>query len=197
MVCLEPGSNLAALAAEHCRPYPNVAVETVSFEEWPLRRGQFDLVLSAGAFDWIPPEVGYRKAAAALRSGRCLALLWNDHQGGDGPFFEAARQLRREMARPAIDPANERPLDARLREQEGEIEASGLFGPVTVRRYPWSAEYTAERYARLLSTYSAVGGLPPETRRRFLGGIQELVERFGGVVKTEYVSVLCLARVRR
>jgi len=98
---------------------------------------------------------------------------------------------------PAIDPANDRPLDARLWEQESAIEASGLFGPVTVRRYRYSAAYTAERYARLLSTYSMVRGLPPQTRRGFLAGIQELVERFGGVVETRYLAVLFLAEVRR
>jgi SAM-dependent methyltransferase len=136
MHCLELGPNLAALAAEHCRPYSNVVVENVSFEEWPLRLGQFDLVLSAAAFHWIPPDVGYPKAAAALQDGGSLALLWNDHQGGDGPFFEAAQQVRRDVAMLAIDPANDRPLDARLREQESAIEASGLFGPVSVRRYP-------------------------------------------------------------
>ena len=197
MLCLELGPNLAALAAEHCRPYPNVIVENVSFEEWPLRRGQFDLVLSAAAFDWIPPDVGYPKAAAALKGGGSLALLWNDHWGGDSPFFEAARELRREMAMPTIDPANDRSLDARLREQESAIEALGLFGPVTVRRYPWSTAYTAERYAKLLSTYSMVRGLQPETRRDFLARIQELVERFGGVVETRYLAVLGLTKVRR
>ncbi len=98
-----------------------------------------------------------------------------------------------EVATPAIDPANDRPFDVRLREQESVIEASGLFGPVTVRRYPYSATYTAERYARLLNTYSAVRSLPPETRRGFLARVQELVEQFGGMVETRYVAVLFLA----
>ncbi len=197
MLCLELGRSLAALAAEHCRPYPNVEIQNIAFEEWPLQKEQFDLVLSAAAFDWIPPEVGYPKAAAALKDGGALALCWNDHLGGDPPFVQAARQLRRQMEMPSLDPARDKPPDARLKEQEQAIEASGLFGPTAVKCYPWSTEYTAERYVKLLSTYSSVRCLPAETRREFLAGIQELVERFGGVVETRYVAVLCVTQVKR
>jgi hypothetical protein len=43
-----------------------------------------------------------------------------------------------------------RPPGTRLSAIEGEIQASALFGPVTTRRYPWTAEYTAYRYVNLL-----------------------------------------------
>ena len=34
------------------------------------------------------------------------------------------------------------------------VGKTGLFDEVTVRKYPWEAEYDAASYVRLLSTYS-------------------------------------------
>lgn len=197
MTCLELGENLAALAAEHCRPYSNVEVVPISFEAWRLQAKRFDLVLSASAFDWIPPEIGYPKAAAALREGGSLALFWHDHLGGETAFFREAMELRRRTAAQLADEATVLSPGARLQAIEEEIRASALFGPVTVKRYPWAAEYTAEGYVKLLSTYSAVRSLARETRRTFLDGIGELVEQYGGVVQTRYLTFLCLARTGR
>ncbi|MGB3292737.1 MAG: class I SAM-dependent methyltransferase [Phormidesmis sp.] len=64
--CLEPGSHLAAIAAENLHPYPNVKIQTVAFEDWPLQSAAYDLVMSAQAFHWVDPAVGYLKAAQAL-----------------------------------------------------------------------------------------------------------------------------------
>ena len=45
-----------------------------------------------------------------------------------------------------------------------------------VRRYPWQEPYTAERYARLLSTYSPVQQLPDNARRDLVEGARRLIE---------------------
>lgn len=196
LLCLELGPNLAALAAGHCRPYPQVEIQTLAFEDWPLQRERFDLVISASAFDWIAPETAYPKAAAALRDGGALALFWHDHVGADTPFFRAARELRRELPELA-ETVKARPPGSRLSAIEQEIQASALFGPATTRRYPWTAEYKADRYVTLLQTYSAVCNLAPETRREFLARMQALVGQYGGTVRTRYLSYLVLAQVQR
>lgn len=196
MLCLELGRNLAALAAGHCRPYPQVEIQTLAFEDWPLQRQRFDLVISASAFDWIAPETGYPKAAAALRDGGSLVLLWHDHVGADPPFSQAARVLRQHIPGLA-ETLKARPPGTRLSDIEGEIQASALFGPVTTRRYPWTAEYTTNHYVNLLQTYSTVRNLAPEARREFLAGIQALVEQHGGTVHTRYLSHLVFAQVQR
>lgn len=196
MLCLELGQNLAALAAGHCRPYPQVEIQNLAFEDWPLQRERFDLVISASAFDWIAPEIGYPKAAAALRDGGSLALFWHDHVGADTPFFRAARALRQQV--PGLEETvKAKPPGTRLSAIEQEIRASALFGPVRTRRYPWTAEYTADRYVNLLQTYSSVRNLTPGTRREFLAGIQALAEQHGGTVQILYLSFLVLAQVKR
>lgn len=196
ILCLELGRNLAALAAERCRPYPRVVVQNTAFEDWPLQGKAFDLVMSAQAFDWIPPEVGFPKAAAALKGTGAIALLSNEHEGVDTPFIRAAREFR-EAAAPQLSAAVR---DLSLDELEGEtseqIDACGLFEEVTARRYPWTEHYTADRYVKLLSTYSAVRGMPEGTRCAFLDGIGELAERFGGSVEIRYVAMLWVAKVK-
>jgi hypothetical protein len=106
-------------------------------------------------------------------------------------------ELRRRTAPQLVDKASRKSPGARLRAVEEEIRASALFGPVKVKRYPWAAEYTAEGYVKLLNTYSVVRSLARETRRTFLDGIGELVEQHGGLVRTRYLTFLCLARIGR
>jgi SAM-dependent methyltransferase len=197
MLCLELGANLAALCAEHCRPYPRVTVQNSSFEDWPLDSDAFDLVLSAGAFGWIRPNVFYPKAAAALKEGGALALMSNYNRGAGTPLFQAIRELRHAIA-PELDAAaRNRPLEDLDREAADPIQASGLFGEVVVRHHRWRATYTAEGWIKLLSTYSAVLSLAEGTRRELLDGLQALIEQSGGVIDTEYVSALYVAPLRR
>src|SRR5215207_9145809 len=59
MHCLDIGADLVAVAREHCRPYPNVDFEVVAFEDWEAPAETFDLVMSATAWHWVPPEIGY------------------------------------------------------------------------------------------------------------------------------------------
>jgi SAM-dependent methyltransferase len=87
MLCVELGADLAALAREHCRPYPRVEIQQVSFEDWPLHERSFDLLISAQAWHWIPPQIGYAKAAAALKRTGSLALFGTMARAPTRRFF--------------------------------------------------------------------------------------------------------------
>jgi SAM-dependent methyltransferase len=52
---VELSANLAAMARTKLADYPNARVLACSFEEWPLEKGAFDLVVSATAFHWVDP----------------------------------------------------------------------------------------------------------------------------------------------
>jgi SAM-dependent methyltransferase len=77
MICLEPNQDFCRLAQRNCAYYSKVKICNTSFEEWELEANQFNAVLSANAFHWIQPEIGYSKAAAALQDNGYLILLWN------------------------------------------------------------------------------------------------------------------------
>jgi hypothetical protein len=57
--------------------------------------------------------------------------------------------------------------------------------------------YTAERYIKLLSTYSPIQRLDEDARNKVLADIRKLIEQHGGVVESEYISRLYVAKVRR
>ncbi len=77
MVCLEPSLEACQLARQNCSHYPDVEVKNTTFEEWELEPGKFNAVLSATAFHWIPAEIGYPKAADALKDNGSLILMLN------------------------------------------------------------------------------------------------------------------------
>jgi len=78
ILCVEPGQNLVAIAARNLRNYPRVEFEAVAFEDWKERQAEFDLVMSAQAFHWVLKEIGYAKAARALKAPRLRPVLGRD-----------------------------------------------------------------------------------------------------------------------
>jgi SAM-dependent methyltransferase len=208
LLCLEPGAQLAAAAAERFRSAANVAIEVVTFEDWPVPRGAFDLVVSAQAFHWIDPDVGLPKAAAALRSTGALALFWNlpvdepatSEGRSDTALMELSPAIQQQYQTHAPELMHERQTN-RLSAQVAELEArlrgrTGLFREVATRRFPWTERYDADRYVALLSTYSGHIALPADRRQRLLGGIAHVIRQNGGVLVKPYVAVLFVAKVQ-
>jgi SAM-dependent methyltransferase len=198
ILCIELGENLAALARHNLAAYPQVEIRTGAFEAWPVEEGAFDAVVAATAFHWLDPATRSQKCARALRPKGAIALFWSFHlQGGTTEFFEAAHEIyRREApelakdATPFVLPTSEVPFSVKA-----EMEATGLFGEVAVRRYEWDQEYDAAGYIRVLGTYSGHRNLEPEARERLFHGIAELIDtRFGGAITKQYLTTLFVAR---
>ena len=78
-----------------------------------------------------------------------------------------------------------------------EIEQTGLFDTVTVRRYRWDLTYDAARYLQVLYTYSDHRRLDPASRERLFHGIARLINaEYGGQITKGYLTMLFLARRR-
>lgn len=191
--CVELGARLAAVAQRNLTAYPGVAVWVGAFEDWPLEPGAFDLALSATAFHWIDPAIGYAKAARALKPSGALALIWNVSvwTAADRGFYDAVQEVYRretpDLAEQGASPAH--PDEAP--DRTAEIERSGHFGGTIRRRYQWEAEYDAASYIRLLRTYSDHIRQRPERRERLLAGVAELITtRFGGRITKGYLTNL-------
>lgn len=113
-------------------------------------------------------------------------------------FFEAAQEIYRREAPELVK--KHPPGLTRADEVTGRsygIHETSFFGEVTVRKYPWEAEYDAESYTRLLSTYSDHINLNDASRERLLNSISRLIDtEFGGRVIKGYLSVLYVAHAR-
>jgi SAM-dependent methyltransferase len=201
ILCVELGENLAAVARRRLAAYPQVEVRTGAFEDWPEERSAFDLAVSAEAFHWLDQTKAYRKIARALRPGGAIALFWNRHVQSDKSegFFEAAQEIYERKTPEIVKPEDYKglPHPDEVSGRTDEIDETGLFGAVTVRKYRWDAEYDTASYIRLLSTYSGHINLDGDARERLFGGIAELIDaEFGGRIIKGYLTVLHVARAR-
>ncbi len=79
ILCLDIGAQLLAVAGRNLEKFENVDTELVSFEEWKPETRRFDLFMSASAFHWVDPEVGYPKAAGVLKPSGSMAIFTHYH----------------------------------------------------------------------------------------------------------------------
>jgi len=199
LICIELGPALAAVAAHNCQPYANVQIQVGAFEDWPGPPQAFDLVMAATAFHWIPPQIGYPKAAHFLKDTGALAIFANEHPTPDAQFFADVQQIQQQLVPAWPDPTIGPPLEARIEAQiattVATINASQLFTPVTVKTYPWTQSYTATAYVQLLNTYSNYRNLPAHTRTHIFTAITNLINTsYGGRMTKPYLAVLYLAK---
>jgi SAM-dependent methyltransferase len=198
ILCLDIGEQLLARAAEKLRPYPAVRFQKAAFEDWSPEPEPFDLFFSATAFHWVPPEIGYPKAAQVLRSGGTLALFWNVHppEKREG-FFVEVDELYRRYHPGWVEPGKRKAKISPDPSITQAIDATGLFGAVDTRVYPSPREYSTEQYIQLINTFSDHLAIPEKERFALYSGIADLIERrYAGKVIKNAQTELFLARRR-
>lgn len=195
IVAVELGAELAAVAERKLARFPKVEVVVADFEDWPLPREPFDLVVSATAWHWLDPAVGYQKAAEVLHPDGALAIFGYKHiAGGDREFFEQVQECYLRF----MSDANP---EERLQEPQeyepdvSQLQASGLFEKPQTRTYVTEETYSRNRYLEVLSTYSGHRALSEKARQGLFDCIGSLIDRsFGGEVRKAYLNYLIVAR---
>ncbi|TDC27386.1 class I SAM-dependent methyltransferase [Kribbella albertanoniae] len=186
---VELGAELAEVAR---RNLPTVDVTVADFDTWELPGPTYDLVLSATAFHWLDPGTRVRRCAQVLRPGGVLAIVSTHHvAGGSEQFFV---DVQRCYERFTDDPAKgELPAASAVSEDSAEIDATGLFGPVTFHRYEWEVVYSAAEYIELLSSYSGHRALTADRRDGLYDCVRALINGGGGTVTKRYLTQLSAA----
>ena len=206
IACVELGAAMADEARRNLAGFERVSVQQGDFESWTppeLPRSVnhrdlgFGLVFAATAWHWIDPEVKYRKAWSLLRPGGHLAFWDATHvepESDADPFFREIQAVYDEIGEKLPDgwvyytPST-------LPDSRAEIEASGLFTDVTIRRFDWEIKYSAEAYIRLLDTFSSNLSMEPWQRDRLYGEIRRrLALRPDGQLRRHWGVVLNVAR---
>jgi SAM-dependent methyltransferase len=197
VVCVELGEQLAARARRNLAGFP-ITIDVAPFERWNGDAGSFDLVFAATAWHWVDPAIRYEKAHRLLRPGGSLAFWSAVHAFPEDadPFFTEIQQVYDEIgeAHPGGWPP---PPPDRVEDDAAEIEASGLFDDVRVRRHVWARHYTADEYIALLDTFSGHIAMPPERREHLYAEIRRRIAlRADPRVLRHWFAILHVARRR-
>jgi ubiquinone/menaquinone biosynthesis C-methylase UbiE len=131
---------------------PVVRFQVSSFEDFEDDQ-PFDLIVSATAFHWVDPGIGWTKAAKLLRPGGWLALMTTEERYSE-PLRTRLRELWTRYSRRTVRSADQPAWVAALRE-------SSLFGETVelshtrALRLPVQAILGVERTRATFLNYSA------------------------------------------
>jgi SAM-dependent methyltransferase len=194
VVGVELGQGLADHARRKLAAFTRVEIVNAAFEDWEPDRAGFDAVVAFTAFHWIDPDVKYAKPARLLRPGGALAVAETSHvRVPDGDPFWVEVQEDYDAVVP--DPDNRPPpLAAEVGDLRAQMEESGLFAQVSVRRHVWDVTYTADEYLAVLGTYSNNLAREPATTKQLFDRIRARIEsRPDGRVTKQYLATLNVA----
>ena len=195
VVCVELGRELAERARTNLAGLP-VEIHVATFETWDSQGETFDLVYAATSWHWIDPAIRYPKAYRLLKPGGHLAFWSALHAFPEDvdPFFSEIQEVYDAIGEGHPGDWPPRPPDE-TPDDRAEIEASGLFENVDVRRYVWERSYTADEYIALLDTFSGHISMEPAKREHLYREIRRrIAERPDPRVRRHWHSILHVAR---
>jgi SAM-dependent methyltransferase len=193
---LEIGEDQVNFLREKYASFPNFRAVHSSFEEYSAPEDSFDLVFSATAFHWIDPGFGIPKAHRLLKKVGAIALFWHLES-----VVRQGTELQNELSRVFQRYAPE--LDDYISPIEGEklhlkraaqIGTDGLFGPAETKTYRWVEEYAAERYIRLLNSYSDLHEISEDKRKSIFDDVAAYFALKGGRIEVPMEARLYMAK---
>ncbi|PIG92348.1 class I SAM-dependent methyltransferase [Gloeocapsopsis sp. IPPAS B-1203] len=196
MICLEPNQEMCQLAQQNCTQYPNVKIVNTSFEEWQLETKKFNAIVAATSFHWISPEIGYSKAATALKDNGSLILLWNAipiHPPYN--IYQMLQEVYQTYA-PSLAEYEARSTQEENLSRFGQAVIDyGLFKGLASEQLRWKATHSIDDYLTLLSTLSPYIRLEQHKREALFAGLREVLARHCITsIPVSYFSVLQVAQ---
>jgi SAM-dependent methyltransferase len=192
------GVELAPRMAEIARGH-GVEVEIAAFEGWDAADRTFDRVTSAQAWHWLDLPVATAKAAAVLRPGGKLCLIWNAGYQHD----DLADALERVYS--SVVPsgghrlfwgyAANRSSDVKtgLGSEIDAVSAVPDFGATSQKWFPWTRDYRRDEWLDQLVSRSDHAALEPVVRVRLLEAIGAAIDDHGGSFVMNFETVLITA----
>jgi SAM-dependent methyltransferase len=174
VVCVEMGAQLAEHARRNLAGLP-AEIHVEAFETWDGEGETFDLVYAATAWHWVDPAIRYRKAHQLLGHGGHLAFWSAQHAFPEGfdPFFIEIQEVYDAIGE--SHPGDWPPPPHEVTDDVAEIEASGFFEDIEVRRYVWETSYTSDQYIALLDTFSGHIAMEMAKRERLYREIRQRI----------------------
>lgn len=177
-------------------PITHVEFVVSGFEAWDGPAAAFDLVASAQAWHWVDPAIGFRKAAHVLRPGGRIAIFGHVPLPPPAPLAAAFKAIYDKH----MPGAWGQPHPSSWYQPSGPVPKliadSGLFGPVSHRRYAWTWPLDPETFGRYLRTDSAYSPMPEAARFALFDDLGRAIADHGGVFESPWETHLYVAPVR-
>ncbi len=195
------GVEFAPRMAEIARNH-GIDVEIGAFEDWDPAGRSFDRVTSAQAWHWLDLPVATAKAAAVLRPGGRLGLIWNAGAPSDD-LADALDAVYGTVLPSGVHTvyrgyAANRSADARsgLDRELAAIAAAPDFGAPTERWFPWTTTYERDQWLEHLLSRSDHTALDPPVRDVLFEAVASAIDDVGGSFVMHFETVL-ITSVRR
>jgi ubiquinone/menaquinone biosynthesis C-methylase UbiE len=186
LTAVDIGPSMVAMARRNLAG-TGVRFEVTPFEDFAAPDASFGLVVSATAFHWIDPDVGWAKAARLLRPGGWLALL-RTGELYDPPFGPALREVWMRHSAQRGWARQDRPsFPARMAE-------AGLFDPAEVHEHRERRTVAAADVVTLEHTRATSLGYADDVRAAFDADLRALLGTTPEVGVEQYTE-LAMARV--
>ena len=196
LVCIEPSQEASLLAKHNCASYPTVEIQNTTFEEWSLETDRFNAILAATSWHWMPPEIKYTKAKAALKANGSLILLWNMTPQLPYEVYQALDNEVYQIHTPSLARYENREAQQEILREVGQnIIDSEKFKNLVSEQLVCEVTYSIDDYLMLLSTFSHYRVLEPQKQEALFNGLREVLERHcGGSIPVSYLSAFHVAQ---
>ena len=190
IICVEPNPDFCELARKNCKQFQKAVINQSSFEEWPLAASAFDIVVSASAFHWIQPEVGYPKVARALRDDGYFVLLWNKEPQPNSDVCQLFTEIYNHHGLPSLGRFETEITQQRaLKALAQPAIDSQLFKEVSSKQVKMEVKYTVEEYLLLLSSFSPYLNLGESRRNSLFAKLRSKInDDLMGIIDLSYIS---------
>jgi ubiquinone/menaquinone biosynthesis C-methylase UbiE len=163
---------------------PDVDAFDGTAERIPLPDGSVDGVTCGQAFHWFREEEALREIHRVLVSGGGLALIWNVRDLSD-PLQARLQEI--------ILPHGGRVRSHHDFAPEKAVEATGLFGPVEQRSWPYAQRLSRAHLVDRIASTSYIAILDPDTRASVLGRVLEAAEGLPEPIAIPYTTDVYIA----
>jgi SAM-dependent methyltransferase len=204
VMCIEPDAAMAAVLAQRTAPAARARIEVTTFEDY-ADPGTYDGLISAQAWHWTDPATRMDRAAALLRPGGFLGLIWNAGVFREPEVFAAIARIyddfelsgRQRPAEPVGTAAGLAAIQDPRTWPGDEIAAHRGFEYLGTSLFPWEQDYRAAEFGAFLDSTSWFRVLDPGVRDRLLATIiQTIDDQFRGLITIDW-SAQCYSARRR
>jgi trans-aconitate methyltransferase len=190
ITCLDPGQDMLEIAKTK---FPGLTFIHSTFEKFTSDE-LFNMIVSAMAWHWVDPKVGYKKASNLLATSGFLAIIRYYHIDNDPKsFHNRAQYIYEKHNKDTTSKRNSEQLK-RIKDDARALN-NHYFRLVKKIEYKWQQNYSIDEYLALRNTYSDHLTMRPNLKEKMEHELREFAQKeFGGKLVKKYTTVLFVAQ---